>query len=145
MTEDGNAWNRQVTKEFRANGGAVGGVLEDTPLLLLHHTGAKSGADYVSPLGTFIPGDGTWVVIASNGGSAHHPSWYFNLRKHPTTAIEVPDGAGGVTTRRVRARVAEPGEHETLFTAVTSAFPHVADFQKETQRRIPLVVLEPVD
>ncbi len=61
-----------------------GGVLEGTPLLLLI-TPAPSGADYVNPLGVFTPGDGTWVVIAADGGSDHHPSWYFNLRKRPTT------------------------------------------------------------
>ncbi len=145
MTEDRNAYNRQLTEEFRANGGAVTGYFEGTPLLLLHHTGAISGADYVSPLGVFSPGDGTWVVTASDGGSDHHPSWYLNLRKHPTTTIEVPDGAGGITTRRVTARTAEGGERETLFTAVTARFPQVAEYQKETERRIPLVVLEPVD
>jgi deazaflavin-dependent oxidoreductase (nitroreductase family) len=144
MTEYGNAFNRQVAEEFRANGGAVGGTFEGTPLVLLHHTGAKSGTEYVSPLGVLASGDGSWIVVASAGGSVEHPSWYFNLRKHPDTTIEVPDGAGGVTTRRVRARIPEGTEHETLFAAFTTAYPHVLDFQAKSDRRFPLVVLEPL-
>jgi deazaflavin-dependent oxidoreductase (nitroreductase family) len=142
MTEYGTAFNRQIAEEFRANGGAVGGGFEGTPLLLLHHTGARSGTGYVSPLGVHLPGDGTWVVVASAGGSVEHPSWYFNLRRHPDTTIEVPDGAGGVTTRRVRARIADGAEYETRYAAFLAAYPHVGDFEAKAGRRFPLVVLE---
>jgi deazaflavin-dependent oxidoreductase (nitroreductase family) len=145
LTEYGNDFNRRLAEEFRANGGAVSGTFAGTPLLLLHHTGAKSGTRDVSPLGLFAPGDRTWIVVASAGGSDKHPAWYFNVRKHPETTIEVSDGAGGIAIHRVRARVAEGAEHEKLFAAFTAAYPHVADSQAKADRTFPLVVFDALD
>ena len=77
-----------VIAQFRANGGAVGGSLAGTPLLLLHHVGVRSGLTRVTPVAVSLQtGDG-FVVIASNGGSARHPSWYFNLTAHPIATVE---------------------------------------------------------
>lgn len=138
--------NRAIIDEFRANGGRVGGYFEGMDLLLLHHTGAKSGTAYVSPLATIehptAPG---WAVTASNGGRDTHPAWYFNLQAAPDTTIELPDPAGGTTTRRVHARVADGPERDELFAAVKKAMPQFAGYESGTSRVIPLVVLEPVD
>jgi deazaflavin-dependent oxidoreductase (nitroreductase family) len=138
--------NRPVIDEFRSAGGRVGGYLEGMDLLLLHHTGAKSGTPYVSPLATIehptAPG---WAVTASNGGRDTHPAWYFNIQADPHTTIELPDGKGGVTTLPVHARVAEGAERDALFTAVKKAMPQFAGYESATSRVIPLVVLEPVD
>ena len=67
-------FNARIIDEFRANAGHVGGVWADTPLLVLHHTGARSGNDRVNPL-AYMDDRGRYVVIASNGGAPNHPGW----------------------------------------------------------------------
>ena len=64
--------------EFRANGGVVGGTYAKVPLLLLHHTGAKSGAEHITPLAYLADGE-NWVTFAANSGRPTHPGWYYNL------------------------------------------------------------------
>jgi len=138
--------NRPIIEEFRTNAGQVGGYFEGMTLLLLHHTGAKSGTPYVSPLAVIEhPRQPGWVVTASNGGRDQHPAWYFNVQAAPETTIEVADGAGGVTSRPVKARVAGEVERVELFTAVKEAMPQFGQYESSTSRLIPLVVLEPVD
>src|SRR5438270_449805 len=108
MTEEQRARNLPVVEQFRANGGVVGGALEGVAVLLLHHTGAKSGAAHISPL-AYIPDGPNWVVVAANGGRAAHPGWHYNLLANPETVIEV-----GSSTRRVKARLAVGAEHDSL-------------------------------
>ena len=74
MTETPAEYNAKVIDEFRANEGRVGGIWEATPVLLLHHTGAKSGRDRVNPL-AYLPDGGRYVVIAANGGAPSNPAW----------------------------------------------------------------------
>jgi deazaflavin-dependent oxidoreductase (nitroreductase family) len=78
-----NAFNEKIIAEFRANEGHVGGPLAGTPILLLHHIGAKSGVERVTPLAYHPQADGGFVIVASNGGSPRHPSWYYNLKTIP--------------------------------------------------------------
>ena len=91
-------FNHRIIEEFRANGGRVGGPLAGTPLLLLHHIGAKSGIERVTPLAYRPHGDGRYVIVASNGGSPTHPGWYHNLKANPVVEVEV-----GTETFMVRA------------------------------------------
>ncbi len=77
------SFNERIIEEFRANEGRVGGLLAGTPMMLVHHIGAKSGVTRVTPLTYAAQGDGRYVIVASNGGSPTHPSWYFNLRANP--------------------------------------------------------------
>src|ERR1700751_2197100 len=81
-------FNAQIIDEFRTNAGRVGGMFEGTPLLLLHHTGAKSGTERVNPLAYFAD-DGRYVVFASKGGAPTNPQWYWNLKAHPDVSLEV--------------------------------------------------------
>src|SRR5579871_6572839 len=84
-------FNAQIIDEFRANEGRVGGMFEGNPLLLLHHTGARSGTSYVNPL-AYQADDGRYVIFASKGGAPVNPGWYYNLKARPDTTIEVgPD------------------------------------------------------
>ena len=80
--------NARIIEEFRANGGRVGGAFEGTPLLLLHHTGARSGTRRINPV-AYLADDGRYVVIASRGGAPANPAWYHNLMAHPHATIEV--------------------------------------------------------
>ncbi|HZD21816.1 MAG TPA: nitroreductase/quinone reductase family protein, partial [Acidimicrobiia bacterium] len=102
-----SSWNQGIIDEFRANDGKVGGVFEGKPLLLLHHRGARTGRESVSPLMYQQVGD-SYAVFASKGGANSNPDWFYNLRANPDVTIEVgPDKVD------VRARVAESEEQDT--------------------------------
>ena len=84
----GNDWNKQIIDEFRANEGRVGGPFAGAPLLLLHHTGAKSGTIRVNPL-MYLADDDRLLVFGSKGGAPTHPDWVYNLRANPAATVEV--------------------------------------------------------
>ena len=131
-------FNTRIIEEFRANDGVVGGGFEGWPMLLLHHTGAKSGTERVSPL-TYQPLDEGYAVFASAGGADHNPSWFHNLMANPDTRIEV-----GTAVREVRARVAEGSEREEIWGRQVRDRPVFGRYEEKTARdRIPVVVLEP--
>jgi len=131
-------WNRKIVEEFRTNAGVVGGPFEGVPILLLHHRGAKSGTERVSPLAYRRDGDNL-VVFASKGGAPTNPDWYHNLRAHPDVDIEV-----GTDEVKARARVADGDERERLWSAQKQDVPAFADYEEKTERQIPVVVLEPI-
>ena len=133
---DVNDFNRQIIDEFHANDGRVGGRFEGTPLLLLHHTGARSGEVRVNPV-AYQAVDGAWAIFASKGGAPTHPAWYHNLVAHPAAVIEV-----GTETIPVRARVADGAERETIWTEQKRRSPGFAEYEAKTARTIPVVVLE---
>ena len=87
-TED---FNGKIIEEFRANAGKVGGWFEGQTLLLLHHTGAKSGSERVNPLACQQVGD-SYAIFASAAGGPRHPDWYYNLVAHPDATAEVGTG-----------------------------------------------------
>ncbi len=130
-------FNTQVINEFRENSGQVGGMFEEMPLLLLHHTGAKSGADRVSPL-AYIEDDGRYAVFASKGGAPENPGWYHNLLANPDTRVEL---AGD--TIEVVASEAEGDERDRIYNAQAARVPQFADYEKKTDRKIPVVLLTP--
>ena len=130
-------FNTQVINEFRENSGRVGGMFESMPLLLLHHSGAKSGETYISPL-AYLPDGPNWVIVAANGGRPNHPGWYYNLVASPETVIEVGD-----STRPVRARLATGDEHAALTQRFLTESKFVGGFAERTEREIPVFVLEP--
>lgn len=129
-------FNQKIIEEFRTNDGRVGGPFRGAPLLLLHSTGAKSGAERVNPLAYGTDGD-RFVVFGSKGGADDHPDWFHNLRAHPDATIEV-----GAETIPVRAHVAEGDERERLWTRQKELMPGFADYEQKTTRQIPVVVLE---
>jgi deazaflavin-dependent oxidoreductase (nitroreductase family) len=110
---------------------------EGTPLLLLHHTGAKSGASRVNPV-AYLPDDARYVIWAANGGAPRHPAWYQNLKMHPNTSIEV-----GSETIDVVAQEAAGDQRDRLFARATERYPSLADIAQKTTRVIPLMVLTP--
>lgn len=132
-------FNTQVINEFRENDGQVGGMFESMPLLLLHHRGAKSGTDRVSPL-AYREDGGRYAVFASKGGAPEHPAWYFNLLAHPEARIEV-----GGETIEVVASVAEGEERDRIYAEQASQVPQFGEYEQKTSRKIPVVLLTPVD
>lgn len=131
-----NDFNTQIIEEFRANDGVVGGPFEGAPMVLVHHTGAKSGTERVTPLVYQADGD-RWVVFASKAGAPTNPDWFHNLVANPDTSIEV-----GADTVDVTATVAEGDEHDRLWTTQKEQMPGFAEYEEKAQgRRIPVVVL----
>lgn len=138
-TNDFNDFNAKVVDEFRANAGKVGGVFEGMPMVLVTHTGAKSGVQRTTPLVHSKDGDKV-VIIASMGGAPTNPAWYHNLVAHPEVTVEV-----GADTYQARARETSGDERDRLYAAQAEQMPNFAEYQANTDRRIPLFVLEPVD
>ena len=137
MSTSHGDYNEQIIEEFRANEGRVGGRFEGNPLLLLHHTGAKSGKSRINPL-AYLSDGGRYVVFASKGGAPTHPDWYHNLKAHPNTTIEV-----GTDTVDVVASEATDDERERIFRIQAERAPQFAEYQKQTKRLIPVMVLTP--
>ena len=135
---DVNDHNKKIISEFRANGGKVGGFFAGKTLLLLHHTGAKSGEPRINPLACVQDGD-RYVIIASKGGSPTHPDWYYNLLAIPNVTIEV-----GTATLQVRASVAEEPERTRLYEKMVAMMPGFDDYRRKAGRVIPVFILTPV-
>jgi deazaflavin-dependent oxidoreductase (nitroreductase family) len=136
---DGNDFNGKIIEEFRANGGKVGGPFQGANMLLLHHTGARSGAERVTPLGYQPVGEG-YAIFASKAGAPTNPDWYHNLVANPDATIEV-----GTDSVKVVARVAEPTERDVIWARQKERSPQFAAYEESAApRRIPVVVLDPV-
>ncbi len=131
--------NAAVVEEFRANGGNVGGFFEDKPLLLLHHTGARSGVQRVSPLMYQELSNGQ-AIFASKGGAPSHPDWFRNILANPEVEVEV-----GPRRFSARARVVEGNERESIWEPWKRRFSFFAEYEAKADREIPVVVLEPID
>ncbi len=130
-------YNAKIIDEFRANQGRVGGMWEQTPLLLLHHTGAKSGLSRMNPV-AYLPDNQRYVISAANGGAPNNPDWYHNLKAHPNTSIEVAN-----ETIDVLAEEATGAERERLFATAAERYPQLHELARKTARVIPMVVLTP--
>jgi deazaflavin-dependent oxidoreductase (nitroreductase family) len=135
MPETPAEYNAKIIAEFRANNGRVGGIWEETPLLLLHHTGAKSGMSRVNPV-AYLPDEQPYLIWAANGGAPNNPDWYHNLKAHPNTRIEV-----GSETIDVIAEEATGEEHDRLFARAAKRYPQLVDLARRTDRVIPMIVL----
>ena len=127
--------NSTVISEFRATGGKAGGVFSGKPLILLHHIGAKSGTERISPLVPLLV-DGRIFVFASKGGSDKNPDWYGNLVAHPNVTVEL-----GTETFPATARTLEGDERDDIYAKQSALEPQFGDYQRMTRRIIPVVEL----
>jgi deazaflavin-dependent oxidoreductase (nitroreductase family) len=132
-------WNEGIIQEFRANKGKVGGRFAGLPILLLHHTGAKTRRVRINPLAYQADGQ-RFVVFGSKGGAPTNPDWYHNLLANPEATIEV-----GTDTIPVRARVAEGEERERIWNRQKERMPGFAAYEQRTRRQIPVIILERAD
>jgi deazaflavin-dependent oxidoreductase (nitroreductase family) len=137
---EANDYNEQIIEQFRANAGKVGGSFESLPLVLLHHTGARSGIERVNPLAYQRLGDDSVAIFASKGGATTNPDWYHNLVANPNASIEI-----GAERYDVTARVAKDDERGRIWEAQKKAFPNFAEYETTSGgREIPVVVLDKV-
>jgi deazaflavin-dependent oxidoreductase (nitroreductase family) len=127
--------NDAVITEFRETGGKAGGVFEGKPLVLVHHIGAKSGIERIAPLVPLLD-DGRIYVFASKGGADTHPDWYRNLVAHPDITVEL-----GTETFAATARVLDGDERARVYAKQVAAEPQFGEYQRKTERLIPVVEL----
>jgi deazaflavin-dependent oxidoreductase (nitroreductase family) len=127
------------TLAYRLTGGLIGGTLKGMPMLLLTTWGRRTGKLRITPL-LYLPVGSVFVLVASNGGTVQHPTWWFNLRDRPEALVQIGPARG-----RVRAVPATPAEHQQFWPLLLQVYPTYADYQALTDRAIPLLVLHPID
>ncbi|MFD5543504.1 nitroreductase family deazaflavin-dependent oxidoreductase [Streptomyces sp. NPDC127079] len=133
------AWVREQVELYESSGGKEGNTLMDTglPVILLTTLGAKSGKIRKTPL-MRVEHDGKYAVVASQGGAPKHPVWYFNVKSEPH--VELQDGT---VKQDMTAREVTGAEKAEWWERAVAAFPPYAEYQKKTDREIPVFVLEP--
>jgi deazaflavin-dependent oxidoreductase (nitroreductase family) len=136
--DEASAFNAKIIEEFRANQGRVGGPLAGTPMILIHHVGARSGTVRVTPLACNPRPDGNVAIVASNGGSQAHPGWYHNLKANPTITVEL-----GTRTFAVVAEELDDAVRAELWPKLVAESPAIGEHQAKTTRQIPVFMLIP--
>ena len=128
-------YNARLIEEYRANGGQLSGQLANSQILLLTTTGAKSGQERVTPMGYRLDGDRI-VVIAADAGADKHPDWYYNLLAHPQVEVEFGDERYAATATPVTGEA-----RDRLFAEQVRRMPGFGDYQRQTDRVIPVIEL----
>ncbi|WP_369148780.1 nitroreductase family deazaflavin-dependent oxidoreductase [Streptomyces sp. R44] len=132
------AWVREQVELYESSGGTRGTTMRDLPVVLVTSVGAKSGKLRKTPL-MRVEHEGAYALVASNGGAVKHPVWYHNLVAAPL--IELRDGT---RTWDMKTRLVTGQERQAWWERAVAAFPDYADYQRKTDREIPLFVAEPV-
>lgn len=134
------AWVRHQVERYEATDGREAGTLRDTglPVVIFTTRGNKSGKLRKTPL-MRVEHHGAYLMVASKGGAPSHPVWYHNLRADPT-ALMVQDGANRFDAT---ARELEGEEREEWWQRAVAAYPPYAEYQRNTDRRIPVLLAEP--
>ncbi|BBZ39175.1 nitroreductase family deazaflavin-dependent oxidoreductase [Mycobacterium conspicuum] len=131
-------WSREQADKYVESGGTDGTDLNGMPVILLTTVGAKTGKLRKTPL-MRVEHDGEYAIVASLGGAPKHPVWYYNVAKNPR--VELQDGP---VTRDYDAREVFGEEKAVWWERAVAAYPPYADYQKKTDRQIPVFVLTPV-
>ena len=134
-------WVREQVELYESSGGKEGTTLRDTglPVVIVTHVGRKTGALRKTPLMRVVTDDGTYVLVASKGGAPQHPAWYYSLRTQSEVTIRDRER---VFQARIR-EVTDPGERARLWEAAVKAYPPYAEYQRRTNRQIPVFAAEP--
>lgn len=138
------AWIQDHLSRYLATDGAdgylwdasLGGGKGMIPTLLLTTVGRKSGRPLTLPL-IFGRSGADYVVVASKGGAPAHPAWYLNLEANPEVQVQVK--ADKFTAQ---AHTANAQERNALWPMMVNIYGPYADYQKKTDRQIPVVVLQ---
>ncbi|WP_432116555.1 nitroreductase family deazaflavin-dependent oxidoreductase [Streptomyces sp. S1] len=130
------AWVRNQVELYESSGGTKGTTMRGMPVVLVTNRGAKSGKLRKTPL-MRVEHDGSYALVASNGGAVKHPVWYHNLVASPR--VELRDGT---EVWDMEARVVTGEERREWWNRAVAAFPDYADYQRKTDREIPVFVVE---
>ena len=133
-------WVRDQVELYESSGGTEGTTLRDTglPVVIVTSIGARSGKIRKTPL-MRVEHEGSYALVASQGGAPTHPVWYHNLVAHPE--VDIQDGP---VKRSYRVRELSGDERSAWWDRAVAAFPNYADYQRSTDREIPVFVAEPV-
>jgi deazaflavin-dependent oxidoreductase (nitroreductase family) len=132
-------WVREQVDEYESSGGTSGTTMRGMPVVIVTSKGAKSGKLRKTPL-MRVEHDGCYAAVASLGGAPKNPVWYYNIAADPH--VELQDG----TIRQdMTAREVTGDERAQWWERAVAAFPDYADYQRKTEREIPVFVLEPAD
>jgi deazaflavin-dependent oxidoreductase (nitroreductase family) len=131
-------WAANQAEKYEASGGTEANTLRGVPVVILTTKGRRSGNLRKSPL-MRVEHEGTYAVIASQGGAPKHPGWYHNLVAEPRVMLQ-----DGPEAREMQARVATGDERETWWSRATEVWPDYDKYQTKTDRQIPVVLVEPV-
>ena len=132
-------WARQQAETFEATGGKESADMRGVPIIVLTTVGAKTGGLRKTAL-MRVEHDGKYAVVASKGGAPEHPAWFYNIVKNPR--VELQDGD---VKREYDAHQAEGTERDEWWARAVAVWPDYAEYQKKTERRIEIFVLEPVE
>jgi F420H(2)-dependent quinone reductase len=133
------SWARDQVDLYESSGGTQGTDMNGMPVIILTSLGARSGKVRKTPL-MRVEHDGEYAVVASLGGAPNHPVWYYNLTANPH--VELQDGP---VRRDYQAREVRGAERDTWWDRAVAAYPDYAEYQKNTDRTIPVFVLTPTD
>jgi deazaflavin-dependent oxidoreductase (nitroreductase family) len=140
-------WMVDHANKYMSSGGKEGHLYKvkppgygdlEVPALLLTTTGRKSGEKFIFPLFYGTTGN-SYIIVASKGGAPEHPGWYKNILGNPEVEVQV-----GTRKLKARARTASGAERARLWDEAIKFWPPYGDYQKKTEREIPVVVLDPV-
>jgi deazaflavin-dependent oxidoreductase (nitroreductase family) len=129
-------FGQEHVRRYQQTDGAEGHDWQGTTVLILTTTGRRSGEARSTPLIYAKRGD-DYVVVASKGGAEEHPGWYLNLSAQPEVSVQVRGDRF-----QARARTATPDEKPALWKMMTERWPAYDEYQHNTRRNIPVVVLE---
>jgi F420H(2)-dependent quinone reductase len=132
-------WVRDQVELYESSNGTQGTTLRDSglPVVVITNLGVRSGKVRKTPL-MRVEHEGRYAAVASQGGAPTHPSWYYNFRAHPEVTLQ-----DGTQKWRMVAREVDGAERDEWWERAVAAFPPYAEYQRKTERRIPVFVLEP--
>ena len=136
---DDELFGAEHVRAYRETAGERGYHWRGTTILLLTTTGRSSGEPRTTPLIHRTDGE-RWVIVASKGGAPDHPGWYKNILANPEVEVQV-----GTKTMKARARTVSGAERAKLWDHAVVWWPPYVDYQKKTEREIPVVVLDPIN
>ncbi|MDX6738853.1 nitroreductase family deazaflavin-dependent oxidoreductase [Actinocorallia sp. A-T 12471] len=122
---------------YESTGGEEGNTMGGKPVIILTTRGAKTGKIRKAPLMRVTDGE-SYAVVASKGGAPDNPVWYHNILAEPLVMLQ-----DGPEPREYRAHLAEGLERDQWWQRAVEAWPGYADYQKKTDRKIPVFVLDP--
>ena len=133
-------WVRDQVELYESSGGTQGTTLLDTglPVVIMTNRGARSGKLRKTPV-MRVEHDGRYLAVASKGGAPDHPAWYANLLADPNVELQDGPEKWDMTVRELSGE-----EREQWWVRAVAAYPPYADYQRKTDRVIPVLLLEPV-
>ena len=131
-------WVRNQVEEIESSGGTQGTVMRGVPVIVVTSMGHGSGKLRKNPV-MRVEHDGKYAAVASKGGAPEHPAWYRNLVDHPLVEVQDATAKGDFTARELSG-----DERAQWWERAVAVWPDYAEYQKNTDREIPVFVLEPV-